>query len=222
MSRARRTVPSVEARARPGGSVARHSPRAGAATTTAPRAAVRWSVRAGTKPGRSVRTGGSGRSGGAGGGATGRSMAASRQSSASLRRRSRAKARPSPARSPGGASARTPGSPSRVSRYAMSRPSERTSWSLCRTTSASSVAGAPRQEAQVATGDLPAVHVADPVETEELGLRGPQAGVGHPVPEQPAHGRQQVEVAGMGRRGATRHPEPGGRAAASRSRARCT
>ena len=64
------------------------------------------------------------------------------------------------------------------------------------------------QELVIATGDLPALDVADPMQAEELGLRGPQARVGHPVAEQAPDDRQQVEVAGMDRRRPTGQPKP--------------
>ena len=120
-------------RARPDGLAARRSPPVDAATTTAPR-----------RPGRGRTVLGADRSAV---GATGRSIAASRQSRASPSRRSRANARPSPPRSPGGASARTVRRHRAASRDTPSAsPSERTSWSLWRTTSASSVAGAPARK----------------------------------------------------------------------------
>ena len=77
------------------------------------------------------------------------------------------------------------------------------------------------QEPQVASGDLRAVDVADPVEPEELCLGGPQPGVVHPVPEQSPDDRQQVEVAGVRRSGPTGEPDSGPPAAASRSHGRC-
>ena len=65
----------------------------------------------------------------------------------------------------------------------------------------------PARKREVAAGDLPAVDVADPLHPEELGLGGPQPGIGHPVPEEAADDRQQVEVTGMPRRGPAGHPE---------------
>ena len=56
------------------------------------------------------------------------------------------------------------------------------------------------QELEVATGDLGAIDVTDAVEAEQLRLRRTQPRVAHPVAEQPPDDRQQVEVAGMGRR----------------------
>ena len=67
---------------------------------------------------------------------------------------------------------------------------------------------APAQELVVAAGDLPALDVADTVEPEQGGLRGPQPSIGHPVTEQAADDGQQVEVAGMDRGRAAREPEP--------------
>jgi hypothetical protein len=58
------------------------------------------------------------------------------------------------------------------------------------------------QEGQVVAGDLPAFHVADPVEPEELRLGRPQPGVAETMAEQPTDDRQQVEVAPVRRRGA--------------------
>jgi hypothetical protein len=53
------------------------------------------------------------------------------------------------------------------------------------------------QELEVARRDLPAPDVGVPAESQEHGLDGPEAGVGHPVPEDAAHESQQVEVAGV-------------------------
>jgi hypothetical protein len=62
------------------------------------------------------------------------------------------------------------------------------------------VGGSAAQEVEVPPRDLPALHVTDPVEPEQLGFRRAKARVRHPVPEQPADEREQVEVAGMLRR----------------------
>ena len=78
------------------------------------------------------------------------------------------------------------------------------------------------QEPEVPPGDLPAVDVVVALDAEEHPLDRAQAGVVHPVTEQAAHGREEIQVAGM-----EREP-PGGRAgsgspgAASRTPDRCT
>ena len=56
------------------------------------------------------------------------------------------------------------------------------------------------QELEVPRRDLPAADVGMPTQPEEHRLHRPEAGIGHPVPEHPAHERQQVEVTGMDRR----------------------
>ena len=110
---------------------------------------------------------------------------------------------------------------SRSARWASSQASDRTSSSLWRTTSASGSRRPAAQELEVAARDLPALDVAVAVHAEQLGLDGPQARIGHPVAEHAPDDRQQVEVAGVDRRGPAGHPVPGRRAAASRSRGRC-
>jgi hypothetical protein len=53
------------------------------------------------------------------------------------------------------------------------------------------------EEAEVAPRDLPAVDVVMSDDAEQRPFDGRQAGVVHPVAEQPAHDRQEVEVAGV-------------------------
>ena len=69
--------------------------------------------------------------------------------------------------------------------------------------------GAAAQEPEVAARDLPAVDVAVPVQAQQARLGGSQPGVAQPVAEHPADDRQEVEVAGMDRRGPAVHPVPG-------------
>ena len=58
------------------------------------------------------------------------------------------------------------------------------------------------EKLEVAAGDLPAFHVSDSVEAKELRFSRPEAGVGHSMPEQPAHDREQIQVATVERGGA--------------------
>ena len=69
--------------------------------------------------------------------------------------------------------------------------------------------GAAAQEPEIATGDLPAVDIVVPDDAEQHPLDGPEAGVVHPVTEQPAHDRQQVEVAVVCRGGPAGEPVSG-------------
>jgi hypothetical protein len=57
--------------------------------------------------------------------------------------------------------------------------------------------------------DLPAGDVGVAAEAEQLGLDRGQAGVAHPVPKDPPHQRQQVEVARVQRWVRARHPISG-------------
>ena len=65
------------------------------------------------------------------------------------------------------------------------------------------------QDVEVDGRDLPALDVPDPRDPEQLALDRPQPGVLHPVAEHAPHERQQVEVAGVGGRGAAGQPVPG-------------
>lgn len=65
------------------------------------------------------------------------------------------------------------------------------------------------QEAEVAGGDLPAVHVVVPGHPEQDRLDRLQPGVDHPVAEHPADDREEIQVAVVRRRVATGEPIPG-------------
>jgi hypothetical protein len=56
------------------------------------------------------------------------------------------------------------------------------------------------QEREVPLRDLPAGHVGVAADAEQRRFHGRQSGIDHPVAEQPADQRQQVEVAGVERR----------------------
>ena len=112
--------------------------------------------------------------------------------------RSRAKARASPARSPGGASASAPG---RRSRGRGGRAAARASGRPRRCGGRrrrSGVGSAAAQEVEVAARDLPALDVAVPRASRAAPsptVRSRASSM--PVPEDPPHERQQVEVAGV-------------------------
>ena len=95
------------------------------------------------------------------------------------------------------------------SRCPSRRASDRTSWSLWRTTSASGSAGPPRRNPRYGPA------ISQPSTSpwrwmpEQFLLGGAEPGIGHPVPEQPADDRQQVQVAGMVGRGRPVQPVAG-------------
>jgi hypothetical protein len=64
---------------------------------------------------------------------------------------------------------------------------------------------APAQVVEVAARNLPAGDVRVAPQPQQLRLDRRQTGIGHPMPEEPADDRQQVEVPGMQRRIRTRH-----------------
>ena len=66
--------------------------------------------------------------------------------------------------------------------------------------------GTPTQEVEVATGDLPALDIADPLQPEQLGLGGPQPCVRHPMTEDPPDDREEVEVTIVDRCGSPGEP----------------
>jgi hypothetical protein len=53
------------------------------------------------------------------------------------------------------------------------------------------------QEVEVPPRDLPALHVADAMQPEQLGLGCAKPSVGHPVTKQPAHEGKEIEVTGV-------------------------
>ena len=132
-------------------------------------------------------------------------------------------ARARPARSPGWR--RRPGpavARSRRSRWASRRAERADVLVVVADDVGERAAGPPRRNAEVAAGDLPAVDVAvrGASRAGRASAVRSRASV-HPVAEQPADDRQQVQVAGVDRRRATGPAGSGPRAAASRSRGRC-
>ena len=65
------------------------------------------------------------------------------------------------------------------------------------------------QVVEKAPRDLPAGYVAMPPQPEQLRLHRCESGICHAVTKHASDERQQVQVAGVGRRVGARHPEPG-------------
>ena len=51
------------------------------------------------------------------------------------------------------------------------------------------------QETEIATGDIPSVHIVVADDPEQRSLHGSQARVVHPVPKDSAHDREEIQVA---------------------------